>query len=576
MRSAKAVVSENLARFGSSAPNMSHTGSGIHASHRPPHTITSLRRWSIVNKELPAISQIRAIHVYDFDNTLFLSPLPNPQLWHGSSVGFLQTNDSFANGGWWHDPNILSATGRGLEIEEPRKWEGWWNDQILRLVRNSMEQKDALTVLLTGRSEAGFAEVIKRMVASQELEFDLIGLKPEVGPNSQRFATTMNFKQAFLEDLVLTYEQAEEIRVYEDRVKHVKGFRDFFESLNRDLQKAPPGARMPILSEVIQVTEGCTYLDPVSETAEVQRMVNAHNLTLRNPALNLTKSRCGRMYIKRVVFYTGYLLSPEDSNSLTQNLLAPLLPPGLAESNDLKYMANSILITPRPAPRSILDKIGGMGKKVKWQITGTGNLDNKIWAARVAPIPATEVYHTENPLPIVVLAVRKGARLIDAGKIQNWHPIPADKATTLETVIGEKVVLRVEDSGEFRQGEPIMNRSQKRRFQQEEDSPTNQNAGFEGPSYGRGNYHSSQRGGGDGRYQYDDSSRGRGAHRGRGRGAGRGRGTNARGRGGRGRGRGEYYQYRSLDDHAIGHDGTNDGRSGYNSGSARGGYSMDY
>lgn len=82
-----------------------------------------------------------------------------------------------------------------------------------------MEQKDALTVLLTGRSEAGFSDVIKRMTASQNLEFDLIGLKPEVGPNGQRFATTMNFKQSFLEDLVLTYEQAEEIRVYEDRVK---------------------------------------------------------------------------------------------------------------------------------------------------------------------------------------------------------------------------------------------------------------------------------------------------------------------------------------------------------------------
>lgn len=89
----------------------------------------------------------------------------------------------------------------------------------LRLVKMSMEQKDALTVLLTGRSEAGFSEIIKRMTVSQNLEFDLIGLKPEVGPNGQRFASTMNFKQNFLEDLVLTYAQAEEIRVYEDRVK---------------------------------------------------------------------------------------------------------------------------------------------------------------------------------------------------------------------------------------------------------------------------------------------------------------------------------------------------------------------
>jgi hypothetical protein len=360
----------------------------------------------------------------------------------------------------------------------------------------------------------------------------------------------------------------------------VKGFRDFFESLNRVLQNGPASVRLPVLAEVIQVTEGCTYLDPVTETAEVQRMVNAHNLTLRNPSLNVTNSRCGRMYLKRVVFYTGYLVSAEVSNSMTQNLLLPLLPPGLAESNDLKYMANSILITPRPAPRSVLDKVGGMGKNVKWQVTGTGNLDNKIWAARVAPIPSTEAYHTENPLPIVVLAVRKGARLIDAGRIQNWHPIPADKAMTFDTVVGEKVVLRVEDSGEFRRAEPAMNKSHKRRFPQEDENvvwPPSQNTGFENPSHGRGSYPSAQRGGGEGRHQHDDGPRGRGAYRGRGRGAGRGRGNNARGRG-RGRGRGEYYQYRSLDDQGGGgFDGAHVGNGGHNGGAAaRGGYSMDY
>lgn len=82
-----------------------------------------------------------------------------------------------------------------------------------------MQQKDALTVLLTGRSEDGFASIIRRMVDSKKLDFDLICLKPEVGPNNERFASTMEFKQAFLEDLILTYEQAEETRIYEDRVK---------------------------------------------------------------------------------------------------------------------------------------------------------------------------------------------------------------------------------------------------------------------------------------------------------------------------------------------------------------------
>ncbi|KAJ5668167.1 uncharacterized protein N7477_006737 [Penicillium maclennaniae] len=351
MRSAKAVISERLAQLG-------NTTSSMTANAPRAYTTTSLKRWSVLNKELPSVSQIRAIHVYDFDNTLFLSPLPNPQLWNGSTIGFLQAYESFANGGWWHDPTILAATGSGTEIEEPQGWQGCWNEQIIRLVRLSMEQKDALTVLLTGRGEANFGEPIKRMVASQKLDFDLVGLKPEVGPNGQRFSSTMNFKQNFLQDLIFTYKQAEEIRVYEDRVKHVSGFRDFFEDVNRKLQNEPDAPRTPMTAEVIQVSEDTRYLDPATEVAEVQRMINSHNLALRN-----SSGPKNRICIKRTVFYTGYLLSAQDSNKMVESLLVPLLPPGMSEANNLKYMANSILIAPRPAPKSILEKIGGMGKK---------------------------------------------------------------------------------------------------------------------------------------------------------------------------------------------------------------------
>lgn len=82
-----------------------------------------------------------------------------------------------------------------------------------------MKQKDALTVLLTGRGEDNFTEIIKRIVASRKLEFDMICLKPEVGPNGQQFPSTLAFKQSYLESLINTYNQAEEIRVYEDRMK---------------------------------------------------------------------------------------------------------------------------------------------------------------------------------------------------------------------------------------------------------------------------------------------------------------------------------------------------------------------
>lgn len=37
-------------------------------------TVTALSRWSIINKQLPAVDKIKAIHIYDFDNTRKPSP----------------------------------------------------------------------------------------------------------------------------------------------------------------------------------------------------------------------------------------------------------------------------------------------------------------------------------------------------------------------------------------------------------------------------------------------------------------------------------------------------------------------
>lgn len=231
------------------------------------HTITGLKRWSCIRRDLPRgfelfdvaprtdeaqlsrrlrhfMSMILIIHVRTSNQSLlslaelscivFMSPLPNPKLWGGNSVGFLQNQDGFLNGGWWHDHHILEATGEGIEKEEPRAWEGWWNEQLVclairkkkkvnhvqvDLVNLSIKQKDALTVLLTGRAESNFAHIIKKMVASKHLDFDLICLKPKAGPSNQIFTTTMLYKQALLKDLIHTYKDADEIRVYEDRVR---------------------------------------------------------------------------------------------------------------------------------------------------------------------------------------------------------------------------------------------------------------------------------------------------------------------------------------------------------------------
>lgn len=475
--------------------------------------------------------------------TVFNSPLPNPKLWNGPTIGFLQTQDTFATGGWWHDSRILAATGEGLEKEEPRAWQGWWNERIVELIELSVRQKDALTILLTGRSEAGFAELIKKMLASKGLDVDMVVLKPAAGPSNQKFSSTMNFKQAFLETLVETYAGAEEIRIYEDRVRHVKAFRDFFTDYNkRQISMGPSSSRGSIIAEVIQVADGATLLDPVIEVAEVQRLINDHNAA----ASTQSGRRMERLQIKKTVFYTGYLINNTD----TQRLLTLAQLPSNLPDSEVKFLANNVLITPRPCPESILQKVGGMGSKTTWEVTGTAVFENKIWAARVQPIPGNKKIYTENPTPVVVLALRKGARPIDAARIQNWQPVLPEKAFVFETTVGEKVVLRIEaeDLQENEYESLFPNKSFKRKHPgDDENRPppssghhnhnshhrTNQSNNFNGRG-GRGNHrgNNSQRGGG---YRNNNNNRG-----------GNGGGGGGGGGGGKGKGRG--YNYRSLDD----------------------------
>ncbi len=523
------------------------------------HTLTGLKRWSCHSRDLPPVSQVKALHVYDFDNTLFMSPLPNPKLWTAQTVGFLQTQECFLNGGWWHDQRILEATGEGIEKEEPRAWEGWWNEQLVSLVELSIQQKDALTILLTGRGEHNFADLIKRIAASKKLSFDMICLKPQAGPNNQKFGSTMMYKQAILKDLVHTYKDADEIRVYEDRPKHTKSFRDFFETFNKMLlSPTAPTPRKPITAEVIQVADAVTTLDPVVETAEVQRMINNHNAAISSRA----SYRGIRYEIKRTVFFTGYLISSVDTARL---LTLVNLPSGMPES-EVKLLANSILITPRPCESSILERVGGIGYKQTWQVTGIAVYESKVWAARVAPIPPNSTFHTDNPVPLVVLALLKGGRPVDANRIQNWQPVNADKQFVFQSVVGEKLQLRVEQEveGEGEYESLFAHKTLKRRHEQNGGPSDRETHRYvpTGPHRGGYNNDDNRRPSGNAKHRGGgrDQSRGRGGNpnsggqhrypphndrRGRGGGGGGGGGDRRGGNINRGRGRGGY---KSLDD----------------------------
>lgn len=420
-----------------------------------------------------------------------------------------------------------------------------------------MRQKDALCVLLTGRSESNFGELVKRIVASRNLDFDMVSLKPAVGPGGERFDSTMHFKQVFLRRLMETYKGADEIRIYEDRPKHTKSFREFLHDYNKRAHGANAPRSPLAIVEVIQVADMSTNLDPVVEIAEIQHMINHHNEAVANKTRGF---RGDRLMIKKTVFFTGYMINPADTKRL---LTLASIPPGMPDI-ELKYHANNIMICPRPCPQSILEKVGGMGSKMKWAVTGTACHDNSIWAACLRPVPDTARFHTDNPSPLVVLALRKGAKPIDAAKIKNWQPIPPDKTFIFETTVGEKVLLRIEreDLNEDAYESLFPNKASKRKHAGDDPPPTRYNnndrsergGGYHGPRGGGNHYNNHQNNNNNhrgGRGGFNNNHRG-GGYRGGSKGGnhrGNSRGGNRGGRGGRGGGGGGGARhYHSLDD----------------------------
>jgi len=224
----------------------------------------------------------------------------------------------------------------------------------------------------------------------------------------------------------------------------VTGFRDFLKSLNKGLLADDIlDRRPPIKGEVIEVSEKETVLDPLTEVAEIQRMINAHNIAFRNGEL---PNRAKPWQIKRGnPIYTGHLLSGRDTSKL---LDLANLPEPVREARGTRIMGNNILIAPGAAYPERLQGAGGMGAKIGWRTVALGSVrdrDIEVWAMQVEPVGSQSRPVTYNTPPSVVLALGKRAKPADVKLIKSWNSIPKQDQHDFETVVGEKVILSIEE-----------------------------------------------------------------------------------------------------------------------------------
>ncbi|KAJ3119035.1 hypothetical protein HDU96_003210 [Phlyctochytrium bullatum] len=168
-------------------------------------------------------SPVTHIYIFDFDSTLFRSPLPNPDLWAPEVLGTL-----ISDCGWFVEPRSLRSP---YIPSSPDK--SWWDLDVIAEVRKAMQQArssgTAVVALLTGRRHDLFADRIRELCNvfddKDPLEFDLYFFREGFDPLSPLFLpTTLDFKFAVLDKLLKAFPQIEVVSLWDDRKRHLDLF----------------------------------------------------------------------------------------------------------------------------------------------------------------------------------------------------------------------------------------------------------------------------------------------------------------------------------------------------------------
>lgn len=310
------------------------------------------------------------IHLYDFDNTLFYTPVPNERLWTSSTYHFIQSSKNLVMGSWWTNPIILQSTGEGYRYELANAWDGWWNESVVSLVKESLADPSVLTVLLTGRQEEGFKDLISTIVKAKGLNFDVLFLR------TGDFTNTLEFKKFCIQSLLKKFTECKHISLYDDRPHHVQIFRYLLKELNQTLYPN-------LSSNVVEVVSIQKYLDPRKEVSLIENLMELHNAAVTQNSI--PDKKLLRMDAEHV--YSGYCLTPESRNTLLDRFLETFMKTLGATYTRQKvcYFCDCVVIVNQERKNTPLLLKEFYGDIISWEVEAFGSHKNYLYL-KVSPI----------------------------------------------------------------------------------------------------------------------------------------------------------------------------------------------
>ena len=154
------------------------------------------------------------LDIFDFDGTLINTELPDS----GKKIWKQKTNQDWPYKGFWGRIESMSDIFDNKVI--PETLEGY---------KKSITNPNSLTVLMTGRLKKVFENRIHELLKEKGLdEF-----------NKYYFNTggnTFDIKIKQIEELLSQYPDIQVVEIWEDRLEHIKKFKEYFEKEHSDIE----------------------------------------------------------------------------------------------------------------------------------------------------------------------------------------------------------------------------------------------------------------------------------------------------------------------------------------------------
>lgn len=321
---------------------------------------------------------------------------------------------------------------------EPVAWEGWWEESLVKVANESIQNPTALTVLMTGRSEANYSELIKKMVAAKGLDFDLVVLKPHVKPDGSRSTNTAEYKTAFFQDALMTYTNAD-LFIWEDRKRQAEKFNTFLHEFAGQLDNLQDMAPRKAFDYDVHLVNAATCGSgaPDNEIDQITNVINDHN-----NAIAYGKASRGAVPYKYQSnrLFTGYILPPVESDKLKKLIRLPVD----RDIEDVRILADNIMVSFHPPAQHIVDKAGGWGSWHRWRVIRQGSYNDTIWAVQVTPSDPTYRHVVNTKYPYVILCHTPRTKPTEAARqISNWQDLPLDAQIEFNTKFEDRAVLRI-------------------------------------------------------------------------------------------------------------------------------------